>query len=455
MESSNEAIRSLGERFRSHVAAKAQPETSWFRTLAQRSWNSFAASGLPGREHKDWLYTSLRGLSDWSWPAASEPGPDTESLSQIRSRLRTDIPTIVIFNGKFLPELSSVSHVEGLEVLRFQDALTRESAGDSPFLRESELCGAAGGLLSLNQALSDDALVLNISEGRTLPPISVMSFTSVSGHAYASLSQPHLWIIAEAGSSGRIYEEHIVLDDTEKRAPVKALHNGVSHLILREHSQLHYRKTLTAAEGHYHIDHSRVLQYQGSHIDSFSLCTGGKLVRHDQKVWQLEPEASCHLSGLFLSQNGGQAEQLSTVHHHCRDGKSQQQFRGVLADESTGVFLGSVKVAEDAQKVDARQLSRTLLCGNGAKIYTCPDLEINADDVRCSHGATVSQLRDEELFYCKSRGISEHQAKTMLSQAFAEELLYACQDELLCHIVRPVLTDFCRQIFNPGEQRNT
>ena len=240
--------------------------------------------------------------------------------------------------------------------------------------------------------------------------------------------------------------------DRKNSAPAaeKALHNSVCTIVLKKGAELQYRLMIEAAVGHYHIAHSRVYQEQDSHFDSFSLCHGGLLARHDQKVWQLGPHAHSHLSGLFIGSGQSQVEQLSTIFHTREHGSSKQRFRGILADSSTGVFMGTVKVFEHARKVDARQLSKSLLCSDTAKAFSRPQLEIATDDVRCSHGSTVSQLRGEELFYCQSRGIAAGKARAMLSRAFAEELLLSCHDQTLSHMVRPVLDEFSRTVFCTG-----
>jgi Fe-S cluster assembly protein SufD len=173
----------------------------------------------------------------------------------------------------------------------------------------------------------------------------------------------------------------------------------------------------------FHIATTQVVQRRESSYVSFALSTGARLMRNDCRVALTEEGASCELSGLYLGDKDQVLDHQTFVDHQKPEGKSDQFFKGLLGGNSRGVFRGQVRVCQDAQRTDAHQTNKNLLLSDTAKVDTQPQLEILADDVKCSHGAAVGQLQEDTLFYLRSRGIGEKEAGRMLAQGFAREVI--------------------------------
>ena len=426
-----------------------QPAPDWYQLAKNAAWEEFQKNGLPSRKDPDWIYTSLKFLQNKVFKRSlAKDGHVDLSQAQtdrIRKQCKSDAINLVLINGRFVPELSD--HLKLSEDQGFYCDSIAKTLGQNPqrlskIISEMHLVAKDNGLTSLNEALGFDGFVLSVDEDKALhSPVHVLNFYESEARDSVQLNCPRFYIHLQKHSSLRLYEEHFSLSPDADTHEI--CNNAVCEVILQEGAKLRYRQILTApGSSSVQILHTRVLQSAHSHFDSFSVCSGGQLVRHSQQIWQREPEAFSRLNGLFLGHDSRQCEQLTEVNHGAPYGQSEQLFKGVLPGESTGVFLGTVRVAKDAQKVQAKQLSKSLLCSLSAKAHSRPQLEIDADDVKCSHGSTVSQLRDEELFYCQSRGIKASDARALLSLAFAEDVLLQCQDALLDDLVKPLMTSF-------------
>jgi Fe-S cluster assembly protein SufD len=224
----------------------------------------------------------------------------------------------------------------------------------------------------------------------------------------------------------------IVLENKSKAAIVENyrsvsgkhyLTNAVTEIVLEEGSALEHCKIQREHPEAFHIATTQVTQCRASSFVSFALSTGSRLMRNDSRVSLAEEGASCVLNGLYLGDKDQLLDHQTFVDHQKPDGKSDQFFKGLLAGNSRGVFRGQVLVRQDAQRTDAHQTNKNLLLSDTAKVDTQPQLEILADDVKCSHGAAIGQLQEDAVFYLRSRGIGEKEAGRILSQGFAREVI--------------------------------
>jgi Fe-S cluster assembly protein SufD len=199
--------------------------------------------------------------------------------------------------------------------------------------------------------------------------------------------------------------------------------NAVTEIVLEEASMLEHCKIQREHPEAFHIATTQVVQRRGSSFISFALSTGARLMRNDCRVALTAEGASCELNGLCLGDRDQLLDQQIFVDHQKPGGKSDQFFKGLWAGNSRGVFRGQVMVRQDAQRTDAYQTNKNLILSDTARVDTQPQLEILADDVKCSHGAAVGQLQEDALFYLRSRGIGEKEAGRMLAQGFAREVI--------------------------------
>jgi Fe-S cluster assembly protein SufD len=220
--------------------------------------------------------------------------------------------------------------------------------------------------------------------------------------------------------------------------------NAVTEIFLEEDARMEHCKVQREGPGAFHMATTQVGQRRGSSFVSFALSTGSRLMRNECRVLLAGEFASCELNGLYLGDGDQVLDHQTFVDHQRPDGKSDQFFKGLLAGNSRGVFRGHVRVHQDAQRTDAHQTNKNLLLSDTAKVDTQPQLEILADDVKCSHGAAVGQLQEDALFYLRSRGIGEKEAGHLLAQGFAQEVIerssLGFMKEILLELVNEKLT---------------
>jgi len=243
-------------------------------------------------------------------------------------------------------------------------------------------------------------------------------FLSTS-QAEPSSSVPRNFIFAGERSQASLVESYASLD--------KGLYftNAVTQVSLGGNSVVDHYKLQRESENAFHVAMTLVDQKENSTYTSHSLSLGGALVRHNVEITLAGAGADCTLNGLYVSKGKQHVDNHTSIDHASPNCASRELYKGILDDSSSGVFNGKIVVRKDAQKTNARQTNKNLLLSRNAVINTTPQLEIFANDVKCTHGATIGQLNEEELFYLRSRGIDKDSARTLLTYAFANELLSA------------------------------
>jgi Fe-S cluster assembly protein SufD len=229
-------------------------------------------------------------------------------------------------------------------------------------------------------------------------------------------------IIVEENSQVTLFETYV--SETEK----KYFNNIVTQIYLGNHSQINYYKYQQESENGYHIANTQIHQQANSCVNSFHFSLGSQLAREDLAVSLNQSGAECALYGLYLLDNRQHIDHHTRIDHHVSNCTSYELYKGILAAQSVGVFNGKIIVHPQAQRSNAQLVNQNLLLAKTAEINTKPELEIYADDVKCSHGATVGQIDDESLFYLRSRGIEEQTAQNILTYAFASEVINQIKD---------------------------
>ena len=398
---------------------KAAPhEPSWLKNLRQTGINRFNESGIPEPSHEEWRYTSLAPLREW-------PCRLTDSMRMITAAdldallfvAGFDSDRLVFFNGQFLPDLSrQTAFSEGLILLPLTEALKR----NLPTL-EANLGRHADGkdsaLISLNTALFTDGALLVIPRGlRLTRPIQLL-YLSDATEPGASIQTRNL-IVAGANSEAVVIEQYAAFSD----CPVFT--NTVSELVVEEGAILDHARIQNENASSCHVGFVQARQAARSLFRSHSLSVGARLARHNIHTCLDGEGAESLLNGLYLAQDNQLVDHHTAIDHarpHCN---SHEFYHGILTGAGKGVFNGKIFVRPGAQKTNARQTNRNLLLSADATVDTKPQLEIFADDVKCTHGATVGHLDDEPLFYLRSRGIGLETARRMLVHAFANEVIH-------------------------------
>ncbi len=387
----------------------------WLRALRQTALDRFAERGFPGARDEAWKYTRLDSLSRHFYPPARQSGQ--VSASQIAELELTGVENyrLVFVDGYYQPTLSRLpENMPGVRVGSLGQALD-----EHPQELETHLGRCADlendSLAALNTALFKDGAYLRLESEVVLETPVHLLF--VQSGEVETLVSPRCLIVMEAGSRGMVVEHYLGLGGQG------VFSNGVTEIMVGENSHLIHYNVQEQGEKSSHLAGMYIRQAGGSRFDAQHLALGARLSRQTTQVSLEAEQAACALNGLYLLGGRQHADQHTRIEHrspHCR---SEEFYKGVLDDYARGVFTGRVVVSPDAQHSDARQTNHNLLLSGNAEADARPQLEIHADDVQCSHGATVGQLDETALFYLRSRGISEELARGLLIHAFASEVL--------------------------------
>ena len=375
---------------------------------AQRAaaFERFAALGFPGARDEAWKYTSLRRLESRRFPARGEAG----HLPALPAALAGH--RLAILDGRLRPESSTPGALP--DGLRLRSLAEAQADGESlaALLRVPQ-GGGTERFAALNAALCPDVALLDVAAGTTPGPLEIVVATAATE---PGMSHPRLVIRAAQGSSARIVLRHVG-DDAER------LVNSVVDIEIGPDATLHLYRLLDAGSRTFHIERIEATVGQRGTFLMHDAQLGTGLARLDLNARLAAPQAAAELTGLFLADGSRHLDTHVLVDHLAVGTRSLQDYRGIAAGRGRAVFNGKAVVHEGAQQSQARQSSRNLLLTPGAEIDTKPELEIYADDVQCSHGATTGQLDQAALFYLRSRGLSETEARSALTRAFAGAVL--------------------------------
>ena len=380
----------------------------------------FREIGFPGPRDEDWKYTSAAAML--KEPFAPVPladfEPDLPKVEAAVSALgaRDDSPIAVFVNGRFAREVSrGLGAGAGAGVGRTADAFGRkESDGPHP------LTGAAtrpvGGFAALNAAYAADGAAVTIArrEGADVP-IHVVYFATAGERPL--LVQPRSLIVVEDGAHGTVIE-HFAGEGVQR-----TLTNAVTDVYLGAGASLDHVRVQNESEDAFHVARIDVRQDRSSRYGSHAVAFGASASRTEISVLLAAEGAECELSGLYAIDGDRHADHHTVVDHAAPRTTSREVYKGVLDDRARGVFTGRVLVRPDSQQIVAEQSNRNLLLSEGAVADTRPQLEIYADDVKCSHGATVGRLDEEAWFYLRQRGLGAAEARALLTYAFASEVV--------------------------------
>ena len=397
----------------------------WLRRYRRSNLERFRTLGLPSPREESWKYTSLRLLEKESFQfdprfeqmPAIDKAPSLLPLTEGCHRL-------VFVNGRFHPALSTLEALpEGAVLETFAAALERH-----PDLIEAQLnrfdSGDRPALAALNAALATDGVVLHLRPGVSLvEPIEIIH---LSGMRTGSCYHPRNLLLLERGSQATLIEHHRGLGN----AP--SLSNSTADIVLEDGALLRHYKLQSDGENAFHFSSTRCEVGRDASYDSFALSVGARLSRNEVAVDLNGEGGECHVNGAYLMRHQQHCDNTTLIRHRVPRTSCREMFKGVIDDKARAVFQGRIVVEPGAQKTNGHQLSRVLLLSDQAEIDQKPELEIYADDVLCSHGATAGDLDHDALFYLRSRGIPEAQARSMLIEAFLAEAINAIAAEGLC-----------------------
>ena len=364
----------------------------------------------PTTKDEEWKYTDLRELVASSF--STDLAPAKVASLQGHDLGLEDATRIVFVNGLYREDLTSSLQVEGVEIRTLQCVANDPSDKLTHFF--GKVLADTGNLLAQrNTAKFENGVYVRVTRGqRVEAPIHIVFIG-----ANATESNPRVLIVAEEGSESTIVESYSSVDDCTSFV------NAVVEVHVSQNAKLEHIKTQLCNNNSFHIATTSVKQERDSSYSHYDLTLGGKLTRNDLNVFLNGENTHTRMDGVYV-QNGTQhCDHHTRLDHAKPNCNSFEVYKAVLDDEASGVFNGKIFVYEDAQKTDAKQTNQSLLLSPRAQINTKPQLEIFADDVKCTHGATIGQLRADAMFYLRSRGIHQDDARALLVYAFAAEVV--------------------------------
>jgi len=377
---------------------------------------NFENKGFPTKKEESWKYTSLNTIlkNDFSVFPKHEY---TIEFKDVKKYFIHEIDTfkLVFIDGVFNSYLSSTTH-EGIDVCLMSSALNKpkyKMVIDSYF---NQIASTDESLTTLNTAFANEGAYINIPKGTVaLKPIEIMYFST--GTEAALLVQPRNLVIVGENSHVQIIERHQSLNEN----PV--LTNSVTEIFALKRAIIDYYKIQNDNLDANLIDNTYVSQKQESHVSVQTFSFGGNLTRNNLNFYHFGERLTSTLNGITIIGDKQHVDHYTLVHHAAPNCESFQDYKGIFSDNSTGVFNGKIFVEKEAQKTNAFQKSNNILLGNKSTINAKPQLEIFADDVKCSHGCTIGQLDETAMFYMQQRGIPKKEAKALLMYAFSNAVI--------------------------------
>ncbi len=407
----------LAEKTSSFLTAlerRPQGGPRWLEDLRSRGAAKFTALGIPTVRDEEWRFTNAAPL------AAIEFAP-AEPMSGAAERLNgfayTDAPLrLVIVNGRFDTTLSRTRGLPpgvqagslAVALKDYPDVVQRYFGQLADFTGRS--------FTALNTAFVQDGAFVHLPEGAILDqPIHIVFVSGADGSRV--MAHPRTLVVAGAGSQARIIESYI------GAAGETCFTNAVSEIFVGENAGVDHYKVQQESLDAFHIASLHVHTSRSSRFSSHSFALGGRFVRNEVTALLDGEGGDCTLNGLYLADRDRLVDNHTTIDHAKPHNGSHEVYKGILGGTSRAIFNGKIIVRQDAQKTDAKQTNRALLLSDHASINTKPQLEIFADDVKCTHGAAIGQLDEDAIFYLRARGLTYFEARDMLIHAFAGDIL--------------------------------
>ncbi|PMB03661.1 Fe-S cluster assembly protein SufD [Fischerella thermalis CCMEE 5198] len=403
----------------------------WLQQVRDRAANWVRHSVLPTTRDEEWRFTDLSALRQVKFNVETLHGRSLQPdilPEAANSRL-------VFVNGIYVPELSVVAGLPKGVVVSNLDAASQ--LGVQKYLAQAE--GALDVFTALNTAGINDVAVVWVPKNVVVETPIHLVFIAAGEEPI--ISQPRCLVVAESGSQVSLVEEYRNRRGAENAEEVY-LTNAVTEIWIEDNAQVNHTRVEWDSREAFHIGKTAVTQGRYSRYTCNAISLGGRVSRHNLEILQTGEQTETNLNGLTVIGGNQLADTHSAIALNYPYGTSRQLHKTIVGDRAHAVFNGKVFVPKLAQLTDAAQLNRNLLLSSKARVDTKPQLEITADNVKCAHGATVSQLEDDEIFYLQSRGIDEESARSLLVHAFAAEIINQIPVPSLCEKLTQTINRF-------------
>jgi Fe-S cluster assembly protein SufD len=399
-------------------------DLAWLRKLREDAFARFCEAGFPTTHDEDWRFTNVMPIAKTPWQlAAHAVNVSREAIESYR--LPGAACQLVFVDGRFARDLSSLGNLaSGVRVNSLRDEIaTNPGALEAHLGRYLNIQRDA--FAALNTAFIADGAFVYLRNGLVLEQPIHLLFLS-SGAEQPLMTHPRNLIVAEEESQVAVVEDYVSLNRAEGSV---AFCNTATELVAAESAVVSHYMLEREHVATFNVSTLRIQQARSANVTTHSVLLGGGLVRNNVHPVLAGEGAECLINGLFIGNGRQHLDNYMLVEHASPHCGSRQFYNGILDGQAHGVFHGRIIVHKDAQKTDAKQTNRNLLLSDDAQIDTKPQLEIYADDVKCTHGATIGQIEENALFYLRSRGIDEVGARKLLLLAFANECLDRMKEE--------------------------
>lgn len=386
-----------------------------FHQLRREAISQFDRLGFPTIKHEEWKYSNVAGLVKELFEFNVPAQVTADDLVPLKiAQLEGNI--LYFVNGRYQPELSTVvSPPDQLTILPLYDAVkTLPDLIERYFARYANYADNA--FTALNTAFAKDGIVIHVPNGKTVEQPIILRFISDARQQNVA-SQPRNLFVAGKNSEVKIAESFRTMGEAASFV------NIVTEIVVMEDARVEYYKVQNESDKAYHIGTTQVHQRDRSHFYSCTVTLDGGFIRNNLNIELDGQHCEAFMYGMYFPNGRQHIDNHTLVDHKQPNSYSSELYKGILEDRSTGVFNGKIFVRQDAQKTNAYQSCKNVVLSSEASMNTKPQLEIYADDVKCSHGTTTGKLDEEALFYLRSRGIPRDEAMTLLMFAFAEDVI--------------------------------
>jgi Fe-S cluster assembly protein SufD len=389
------------------------------------SFKLFESQGLPTLKSEQWKYTNLTFLNKIDFKIAEKSEKLRISETDIKALEIENLDTyiVVLYNGYFIPELSDLQNNDLFAAMPLVQAV-KSNINELRDKIGKYIDYTNNTFVAINNAMWEDGVYINVNKNKIVDkPIHIISITDSRENAV--LTNPRKFIVLEEGSECTIFQSYHTIGDNQ------GISNSASEIIINNNAKLNNIKLQDDTDSAYSFDFNQVVQKRDSFFADFTICLNGKFIRNNLHTLLDDENAETHFYGVFVGDKQNYVDNHTLVDHAKPNCQSNENYKGILFDKATGVFNGKIMVRKDAQKTNAYQSNKNVLCSKDATINTKPELEIYADDVKCSHGATSGTLEEASLFYLRSRGIDAKMAEAMLLNAHAAEVIEEIKNDVL------------------------
>ena len=423
----NESVNSLEDNYLSKLLSQCEKknaviQSDFLSDLKQKAASVLTQSRFPNKRDEEWQFTDISDLLKIDFQVAKETTLTTDILNQfILEEAKNS--RLVFVNGIYSAELSNTTALlDGVYVGNLSNLSDTKKTQLASYLGQQE--GSDDFFTALNTAGLDDVAIAWVGSDVTVETPIHLLFLSVVD-SVPSLIQTRVLVIAEPNSTFSLVESYgaVTTNCTDRPQQKPYFSNVVTEIYLAENSQVNHIRNQRESGDSFHIAKTVISQAKNSHYTNYDFNLGAKLCRHNLEIYQQGEQTESNLNGLTIIAGRQVSDTHSAIYLRHPHGKMNQLHKCIVDEYSHAIFSGKVFVPKAAQMTNANQLNRNLVLSSKARINTKPELQITADNVKCSHGATVSQLEADEVFYLRSRGLNDYDARHLLLDAFAGEIL--------------------------------